>query len=779
MKGNLRQPLVMASLWLLLVTAVIVGALNKGPVFDTSVMALLPESQQDPRVERAIERVAADFSERIVIILSASDRELARNAVFSAAKSLDSLRDSAELIWRDDSQESIVDQLYPYRFINLPDQVAERLASGNFQHQQQLALQRIFSPLSGVRVDPINDPFTLQAEQVMAFRSGFHISPEQGLLRLTEAQLPSYLITLKLNSDPFSLPVQQKILSVLTPLEQELESQGIQVSRSGLLWHAVAGAEQAEAEISLIGLGSLAGIVLLILSVFRSISPLWIVLLPVTVGCVMALSVTLLLFGRIHLITIAFGAGLVGVSVDYAMHYICERRIRPGPGLVRHLFMGLLLGLLSSVIAYAGLALAPFPGLRQMAVFSVVGLIAAWLTVLLWLPVIRGNHTPEPLAAATVLQRWRNRYPALEGRPYLIMALLLLCLSSALIVWWAEPRDSIRLLQTSPEQLLAKDQEVQQLLGSNTSAQFLLVTGDSLDSAIQTEERLRQGLDKLVQEGELPAYSSLSQTLPSQQRQVENAALTRELYKQQMAGFAGVVRFSEQQEQAALSAMNTGSSIRLSAEAWQEQPLSQLWRQFIIDDSTGNAATVIRLQGSVTPLGNQHLQRLANSNSDVFFVDRIENINSVLGTYREQITGWLLIAYSLVALILLWRYRTDFWRILLPPLIASLVTFACVVLLNGGYNLFNLIALMLVLGIGLDMGIFLYESSDSDHTWLAVTLSASTSLLAFGLLTLSKTPVLYHFGIVILPGLLLVWLMAPLMRTKTTGDINEHSTWKL
>lgn len=71
---------------------------------------------------------------------------------------------------------------------------------------------------------------------------------------------------------------------------------------------------------------------------------------------------------------------------------------------------------------------------------------------------------------------------------------------------------------------------------------------------------------------------------------------------------------------------------------------------------------------------------------------------------------------------------------------------------------------MLVLGIGLDMGIFLYEAADSDHTWLAVSLSAVTSLLAFGLLTFSKTPVLFHFGIIVLPGLCLVWLIAPLMR---------------
>ena len=78
-------------------------------------------------------------------------------------------------------------------------------------------------------------------------------------------------------------------------------------------------------------------------------------------------------------------------------------------------------------------------------------------------------------------------------------------------------------------------------------------------------------------------------------------------------------------------------------------------------------------------------------------------------------------------------------------------------------------ALMLVLGIGLDLGIFLAETNEAPHTWLAVSLSAVTSLLAFGLLALSDTPVLHHFGLTVAIGLSLVWLLAPLMRRHRIG----------
>ena len=44
--------------------------------------------------------------------------------------------------------------------------------------------------------------------------------------------------------------------------------------------------------------------------------------------------------------------------------------------------VGLLLALATSVLGYLVLAAVPFPGLRQMALFSVVGLAAAFLTVI-------------------------------------------------------------------------------------------------------------------------------------------------------------------------------------------------------------------------------------------------------------------------------------------------------------------------------------------------------------------------------------------------------------
>ena len=73
---------------------------------------------------------------------------------------------------------------------------------------------------------------------------------------------------------------------------------------------------------------------------------------------------------------------------------------------------------------------------------------------------------------------------------------------------------------------------------------------------------------------------------------------------------------------------------------------------------------------------------------------------------------------------------------------------------------------MLLLGVGVDYGIFLQEHPNRRDpiAWLAVGLSALSTLLSFGLLSLSKTPALQAFGLTMLIGTMTVWLIVPCFR---------------
>jgi predicted exporter len=95
--------------------------------------------------------------------------------------------------------------------------------------------------------------------------------------------------------------------------------------------------------------------------------------------------------------------------------------------------------------------------------------------------------------------------------------------------------------------------------------------------------------------------------------------------------------------------------------------------------------------------------------------------------------------------------------------LASIAALALLGLAGQGLQLFHVLALMLLLGVGVDYGIFLQEepSRRDPIAWLAVVLSALGTILSFGLLALSRTPALQAFGLTMLIGTATVWFLAP------------------
>ena len=240
--------------------------------------------------------------------------------------------------------------------------------------------------------------------------------------------------------------------------------------------------------------------------------------------------------------------------------------------------------------------------------------------------------------------------------------------------------------------------------------------------------------------------------------------LVRKLYNQQLDSFYSLINLPKNNLTAATAVFDQFVDHRLTPELWQQQIGSEGRKNHLIMQTESSAVTVVRFTGELDPSAEHELNVLSNTSVGVTFVDQVQSTSDLLGKYRVQVTTWVVLAYLIVLFALLLRYRLQVWRIVMPPLLASVFTLAILVQLEQGINLFHLMALILVLGIGLDMGIFLTETNEAPHTWLAVSLSAATSLLAFGLLAMSDTPVLHHFGLTVAIGLSMVWLFAPLMR---------------
>ena len=768
--------------WSVVVMACLVWlgvTLSRGYQFDTSIMTLLPESERSVGESLAQERLAAMADKRLVFLVTAVDDADSLSAATTLA---DGLRTSGvftevqgELTNAGPQQWQNFYQTQRYQL--LTESARERLQASDASLVDE-SLGRLYSPLASVfGAQLLDDPLQLyfQWQLTLTPPTAFAIDNQGWLARKVEGQ--NYrLITATLSSSAYDVGYQRRVLAAVAEAKAALAAPAT-VMNAGLLFHAAHGAEQAQAEISTIGVGSLLGILLLLGACFRSIRALVLALLPILVGCTFALAVTLLLFERLHLITLAFGAGLVGVGIDYGLHYLCATGevVADKRSVLRRVLPSLSLGLLSSVLAYAAQGMAPFPGLRQMAAFSALGLFGAWVTVVCWLPVLqRGDGVSINGALVARLRVWQSRWPNVDTAvtQWLLAALALGLLG---VVYSIEGNDDLRLLQTSPASMLQQEAAVQSLIAGVSPGQYFVVAAASEQALLEREERLLPKLQAAIDRDLIAGVMATAQYVPSQQRQLEN----RDLLQTQVYGSHGLLQTLAQR--AGLQSVATQAQARFEQNPGQilpltdwladpvSAPVSHLW----LGEQNGRYYSLISLVGVRGANAIAALAELAQSEPQVSFVDRVGSITKVLASYRGQLVRWLLAAYGLVLVILALRYGRNAWRVVAAPALASLLALAVLQLGGAAITVFHILALLLVLGIGLDASIFLQDSRNSPYTWLAVSLSALTTLLAFGLLALSTTPVLHYFGVTVLLGIIGVWTLAPCFIQRSEASREE------
>lgn len=741
-----------AALWALALLActLLLGAqLWRGAPLESRVIAMLPASAQAERFTAAEAHLDQAFASRLLILVSGPD---AASAMPDLKRRLEA---SGSIARFDDETPPRPDRLLaPYRYRLLTPTLADAPAS----EWQERALSRLFTP--GLGADPRRDPFGL-LDAWLNDRLAGPVSWQDGMPGVTAEGQRWRLLSASLVGSPYAPARQAPLVDAVDAFERAHPE--LTVLRAGLVFHAAAGTRQARQEITTIGLGSLLGILLLLGWVFRRPGALASLVLPVATGILFALPLTWVLFGTLNLLTLAFGASLIGVAVDYALHLQCARALHPGRPLTR-LWPGLALGLVSSLSAYLVQLATPLPGLRQMATFAALGLIGAWLTVRLWLPHLASPHHPATAAIATRLDRCR--LPATTRRWQAGLAVLLLA-ALATALGGLRAGDDLRQLNPSPPSLVDQQRQVQTLLERGGGQRYLLATADSEARLLARLESLDEPLSRLISGDRLRDYRHLAQAVPSPRHQADNLQRVRQRYEQALPGLldtAGLPPSLADTLDASLAEVP-----ELTPDIWLSSAAGEADRSLWLETAEGRPAALVLLDG-VTPQAARTLESLADDTPWLDYRDRIASLSDQLGRLRQQIGRWLAIAMLGLVLLFGWRYRRRAWRVLLPPLGAVALTLGLFAALGISVTLFHLLGLLLVLGIGLDAGIFSTEHPRDAAAWLAISLSCASSLLAFGLLAFSATPALHYLGLTCLVGLVATWALVPFARGVTGYD---------
>lgn len=769
----IRQHRALALVWLVITVAALlyngkVWFLDHRPL-ETDFLALLPADESDPVVRDAFDRVAKSAEQNVLILVGSKDWQQARNAGDAYAKvlathaewfrptSLAAMEsDSAIAPWWDNRRGFLTDDDRRAISARTPDDWVKQ------------ALNDLLSPLGSGRVGAWkDDPFGFFRRWLQMRAAETPVRPVDGVLRVDNDSLHYVVLPVQLSGQPFALQAQREVMPLLNAARAAAEQTGpgVTVRSSGMIFPAAAAAAQATHELSTIGWGSIAGIILITWVTFRSLRPIGLVLLSLGVGTIGALAVTAFFYESVHLLTLVFGASLIGVAEDYGMHYLCvsDREVKGGVAVIRELLPSLSLALITTVVSFLGLGASPFPGLQQIAVFSAVGLISAWLTVVLWFPSLDGKQIDRARVVAwfNILRvRWMQFS---QGRARIALGVGTLVFSGIGIAR-LHTDDDIRLLQSLPEGLIQEQTDVGRILNMPFAAQLYVVRAPDEETLLQREEALRARLDSLVTLRALTGYQAISAWVPSLKRQRENSMLAFEKILAPAGPLHGL-RLALDEDDAWESEVRLGSSVAepLTIGSWLGSSISEPTRMLWIGKTGSEVVSVVTLKG----VENEHMPALATAAAGiegVTWADKVASISSVLGRYRVRMSWVLALSYVAIWLVFLPRYGRGAWRILAPSVTATAIALAVVGVSGQPLQLFHVLALYLVFGLGVDYAIFLSEqtpASEGDVSF-AVGLAAVSTVLSLGLLALSATPVLHAFGLIMLVGITVSLLAAPL-----------------
>ena len=779
----LSRSIVKPLLWLLIMSGALFAFLLTGGgnhKLSTDLMALLPMTEQDQAASDATDLFARRFGSKVLFLVSSEQRDVARKSALKLEALLreDGCFASLEAQRSIDQWKAIADFYYPWRYVLLGEQ-DRQLTDKEFSEQ---IVNRTMSRLSGLSgfVSPsqlIHDPlFQLQDFFQSLSRQAGNLAVDDGMLTARKDGVFYVLVTGTLNESQMSLDYQDRIVnSIKKNIAATTQmNPGVHILPSGMVFYAKAGADSARSEVSTIGLGSMLGVVLLIVLIFRAATPLYLCVLSIASGVVFGFLVTASVFNQVHLLTLVFGASLIGVSIDYAFHYLAEQlrqgvEWNPVKGL-KHILPGLSFGLITSLLGYFPMLVTPFPGLQQMAVFSSAGLLAAWLTVVLIYPFVlkkpntSGRKLRVPLLLVDgLLGFWRNIGD--RGLAGYLMAGLVLLGAGALFL---ESDDDIRQLQNRSVDLVENDARLQEIVGSSIDNRFFLVRGSTPQELLERTEQLSLRLSEQVEAGHLTGYSSLSNLLPSVVTQKENYRKVAKVFELGLPDIWQNLGISDKARASALSAFQSASGQWLKPDNWLSNPIAQIYDYLWLGKHGNDYFSPVILMGAGKNWNPEDMTKL----SGVEYVDKTTETSKLFGAYRV-LMGWLLlVAYGVITVLLAFRYGVrGAVRAVMPPVTSVLLTLSLLAVLGQPVNLFHILALLMVLGIGIDYTLFFMEAGNENrYTLLAISLSAITTILSFGLLSLSETAAVSSFGLTILMGILFCYLLSPFAINRRPGD---------
>ena len=560
-----------------------------------------------------------------------------------------------------------------------------------------------------------------------------------------------------------------KLLPLINESRTIAQKHGAETLAAGGALFAAASKTAAEAESKAMSMvGTLATFALL-LWVFRSARVFWLAL-PLAAGMLTGLAAALAVFGEVHILTIVIGTSLVGMLVDFPLHWLAPSVFRQpenekwsSESAMKHVLPSFAVSLLITVLGYALLWFTPLTVLRQTAVFSGFALLGAFGATVLWLPPLFRRYQAKAVPFAKLTERLLRLKGRLNKRLHKRGWLALGGIFLAVGLWRSDWRDDIRQWVNMPSEMLAQVQRIGELSGTDFGGRYIVTEAASEDALLAKNAELAQALQPLVAQGKLGGFQSLDQFVApvAQQQQLKNRLheLAGQPENWQPLADIGIPR--QTIHDALIQAADT-PPLTLSGSLQTE--LAQAWQLLYLGEvAHGRYAAIVRLNGLTDEAA---VRTAALGIAGTHWADKRAHLNALFHHTRNQ-AAWLKLASYALAWLLLWRMfgAKRGSKILAVPLAAAVCTVAALGWLGIPVSLFAMFGLLLVSAIGVDYAVYAVTAKHTAAARLGgMLLAAATTAASFALLAFSSTPAVAAFGLTVTIGVgFNLWLAGALL----------------
>ncbi len=660
------------------------------------------------------------------------------------------------------------------------------LDTADFQHMDSLIsreqIRRILKDNYATLVSPVgmatkkmlkSDPLHLGVmglNKIKAFNinEGFHLYERYFL-----SEDHRHLLLLITPSATNNSSKNQQLFDQVDDFVEGIQADGLQqvgVSYFGNPVVALGNAERIKSDIMLTVTLALLSLMLVITLVFRRKRTFFVIFLPVLFGALFALAMISVLVGEVSAISLGIGSVLLGISVDYALHiYSHFRQNQSKENLYSDLATPILLSSITTMSAFFTLMFVNSPALNDLGLFAGISVMGAALFSLIVLP----HMMPRENKNAKHHHGFIDRLASVDlsrkkGLGWLIVILTVVFAITMQGVGF--DADMMKNNYMSPE-LKQAEADLNEVTSLSKKTIYLVTPGQDEADALEHNRHVLSKLQQMEKSGVVAHAAVVNSLLPSPSAQKESLD-------------KWTLFWHRNADSVQVRLVDEGAKLGFKPRAfdgffqWLHRPFSQvtsdsigevnalfLDNYFIRKDTLTAVINVVKVNNDDASIGAVY--DAFEDDPSVWVIDKRRITSDFVTILKDNFNKLIWISIVLVFIILLVAYgRIELTLITMIPMVASWIwTVGLMGLFGIEFNIFNVIILTFIFGLGIDYSIFMmrgllqeykYGVHDLSAYKISILLSGITTLLGIGVLIFAQHPALKSIALMSIIGILSV-----------------------